>query len=347
MKCFDVKNGDVVINNDISIVSGLELERQMITSVLGTNTGEWFLNENEGINFRLMLTKKPDYDLIRAEIISGLNQINSDYTLTKFSHTLINERNLLLSLVITKKSGEKISLDLNNEEVKKEYLSFASPVENLVELLTTLITIEHECELDNNTLTVKFEGEATDENIINAQSKINSVMPDYITIAYEFEKPKSITKITIDAETSGTAQAELSVLTTTLSIGTIDWGDGTVEEYNSWNRHIHNYSAKGIYTIAIECEIEDIVHLNYIYPDVIAIEVGNSVTYLPSYSLKGSKLTYVKLPRSITKIDMDAFAGSWELTAIHYEGTEEEWNAIDKATDWDYSTSITEIIYNA
>lgn len=345
MKCFDVKNGDVVIaKNEITIVSGLELERQMITSVLGTNTGEWFLNENEGINFRTMLTKKPDYDLIRAEIISGLNQIDSDYVLTDFKHTLDKERNLLLSLVITKKTGEKISLDLNNGEVKKDYLTFENHIENLIALLKTLIVFDFEYELNGYTLTIKFEGEPTDENIINAQSKINSVMPDYITIVYEIEKPKSITKITVNAVKS--AVVEIPRFPNTSEKGVIDWGDGTVEEYNPASSCSHTYVNSGDYDILIDCNLATISGL-YI-ERMVSLELGNSTTRISTTAfMDNSKLKFIKLPKSITHIGNSVFFNCTKLTTIHYEGTEEEWNAIDKYNNWNYGSFVTEIIYNA
>lgn len=187
MKCFTVVNGDITFKkNDIALISGIEHERQVISAVLGTNTGEWFLNENEGINFRVILTKNPDFDLIRSEIISGLNQINSDYVLASFEHTLDKERNLLLSITITR-DGENITLDLNSDS-KKDYVSYNSDIDSLIALLYSLI--------DPTTTTITYNDGVLDvyididsrlygEEVQEIQKTINSIVPDYLKIAYE------------------------------------------------------------------------------------------------------------------------------------------------------------------
>lgn len=59
MTGFQLKNGDVVIeNNEIQMVSDAELIRQTVETVLNTNKGEWFFDEDEGINFDNILGKK-------------------------------------------------------------------------------------------------------------------------------------------------------------------------------------------------------------------------------------------------------------------------------------------------
>lgn len=51
-------NGDVVIKgSDILMVEGSELLAQKVRTVLGTNKGEWFANEDEGIDNRVILGK--------------------------------------------------------------------------------------------------------------------------------------------------------------------------------------------------------------------------------------------------------------------------------------------------
>lgn len=198
MKCFYVFNGDVAIsNNDIVLASGIELERQVITAVLGTNKGEWFLNENEGINFRTMLTKNPDYDLIKAEIISGLNQINSDYSLTSFKHELNSDRNLILTITISKSSGEAIPLTLDTGG--REYVSFEDNIERLTELLNVLVgeVIDNELfdlSYENGVLTVtlSINPRVYEEEIEKVKFIVDSIVPDYIEVVYvisEFPNP--------------------------------------------------------------------------------------------------------------------------------------------------------------
>lgn len=59
MKGFELLNGDVVIKNgEIQMVSGAELLRQTVETVLNTNKGEWFFDIDEGITFSNILGKR-------------------------------------------------------------------------------------------------------------------------------------------------------------------------------------------------------------------------------------------------------------------------------------------------
>ena len=49
-------------------------------------------------------------------------------------------------------------------------------------------------------------------------------------------------------------------------------------------------------------------------------------------------LTSVTIPKSVVEIDAYAFRGCTALTSIIYEGTQEEWDKIDKAERWHYGT---------
>ena len=69
MKGFKLtSSGDVEIkNNQIQMIDGNELLRQTVECVLGTNKGEWFLNPDEGINFRNILGKRiPEQETNKA-----------------------------------------------------------------------------------------------------------------------------------------------------------------------------------------------------------------------------------------------------------------------------------------
>ena len=56
-------------------------------------------------------------------------------------------------------------------------------------------------------------------------------------------------------------------------------------------------------------------------------------------------LQTVVIPESVTSIGDRAFSGCTSLKTINYTGTEEQWNAISKGTDWNYETSLN-VIYN-
>ena len=51
-----------------------------------------------------------------------------------------------------------------------------------------------------------------------------------------------------------------------------------------------------------------------------------------------TSLSQIRIPNSVTSIGMIAFAGCTSLTSINYEGTIEQWNAIEKGTNWDSPT---------
>jgi len=74
------QNGDVVItNNKIEIVSDMELIAQTIRQVLHTNIGEWFGDEDEGIDFRVILTKNPNHDLIEDTIETAVQAVADNF----------------------------------------------------------------------------------------------------------------------------------------------------------------------------------------------------------------------------------------------------------------------------
>ncbi|WP_405381214.1 hypothetical protein [Phascolarctobacterium sp.] len=77
MKTFKLdQNGDVVIkDNKIEYVEGVEIIAQTVRQVLGTNLGEWFNDEEEGIDRYVILTKNPNYDLIQDTINTAVQQV--------------------------------------------------------------------------------------------------------------------------------------------------------------------------------------------------------------------------------------------------------------------------------
>ena len=81
MKGFAIdENGDIVIeNNDIQLINGDDLIRQNVEKLIGTNKGEWFLNKNEGINFKTILKKNPNMDIVRNEILTALQSIDNTF----------------------------------------------------------------------------------------------------------------------------------------------------------------------------------------------------------------------------------------------------------------------------
>lgn len=77
MKTFRLDhNGDVVISdNKIEMVSGTGLVMQTLKQVLNTNLNEWFSDKEEGIDYSVILTKNPNYDLIRDTINTAVAKV--------------------------------------------------------------------------------------------------------------------------------------------------------------------------------------------------------------------------------------------------------------------------------
>ena len=59
-----------------------------------------------------------------------------------------------------------------------------------------------------------------------------------------------------------------------------------------------------------------------------------------------SNLIFVKLvhPSKAEFIGYSAFEGCTSLTNIKFEGTVEQWNAIEKCEDWNYNVPATEVV---
>ncbi|MBE6529140.1 MAG: leucine-rich repeat domain-containing protein [Ruminococcaceae bacterium] len=70
-----------------------------------------------------------------------------------------------------------------------------------------------------------------------------------------------------------------------------------------------------------------------------SMTIGNSVTSIGNGAFFGCEsLTSVTIPDSVTSIGRYAFYDCYSLTEIIFLGTEEEWNAISKGSNWNYNT---------
>lgn len=66
-----------------------------------------------------------------------------------------------------------------------------------------------------------------------------------------------------------------------------------------------------------------------------SIEIPNIVTSIGSYAFYGcSSLTDINIPNSVTSIGNEAFGGCSNLTTINFEGTQEQWDDIEKGLYW-------------
>lgn len=70
-----------------------------------------------------------------------------------------------------------------------------------------------------------------------------------------------------------------------------------------------------------------------------SVTIPKNVTRLDNYAFSAcSSLTSVTIPESVTSIGDTAFYECTSLTSITYQGTQAQWNAVNKGSDWDFLT---------
>lgn len=108
------ENGDVLIeNNQISIVTGNELLRQKVLTVLKTNLREWFFDWEQGVDFENLLGKNANEELARYEIERGLRQVDSTFTLTEFAYSVNDERRATITFAAQLANGETVGGEID------------------------------------------------------------------------------------------------------------------------------------------------------------------------------------------------------------------------------------------
>ena len=98
----------------VSLVSGNELLRQTIECVLQTNKGEWQYDIEEGIDFRKILIKKPNIEIIKHEIRQAIYKIDESLEMSDFNYN-INNRYAEISVILKTSDGEEIVISTNIE----------------------------------------------------------------------------------------------------------------------------------------------------------------------------------------------------------------------------------------
>ena len=74
------------------------------------------------------------------------------------------------------------------------------------------------------------------------------------------------------------------------------------------------------------------------------INIPNNIKTIDESSFKGcTSLESVTIPNSVTTIERSAFEGCTSLTAMTFNGTVEEWNAIEISRYTPFPTSLTVI----
>ena len=69
------------------------------------------------------------------------------------------------------------------------------------------------------------------------------------------------------------------------------------------------------------------------------IEIPDSVTLIKEQAFDGCVgLKTVTIGKGVKNISSFAFSGCTGLTDIYYKGTKEEWNSIEKKSEWDFNS---------
>ena len=76
-----------------------------------------------------------------------------------------------------------------------------------------------------------------------------------------------------------------------------------------------------------------------------SISIPEGVTSIGDYAFSDcSLLTSISIPEGVTSIGDYAFSGCSSLTSITFQGTVEQWRAIDKGTEWNWGTGSYKVI---
>ena len=83
------------------------------------------------------------------------------------------------------------------------------------------------------------------------------------------------------------------------------------------------------------------------YVSLTSVTIPDSVTSIGDSAFENcTSLSSVTIPDSVTSIRSFAFFGCTSLTSIYFTGTQAEWNAISRGTNWDLLTPAYTIHYN-
>lgn len=102
-----------ITNGVVQLADGAELKRQTVECTLNTKKGEWFLNDDLGIDFDVIFVRQQDIneDLIRDTIMDGLSQVDNTFAINNFK-TNFNKstRKLKVDFDAINDDGENIAL---------------------------------------------------------------------------------------------------------------------------------------------------------------------------------------------------------------------------------------------
>ena len=114
MKSFSLneKHDIDIQNNEIQLTEGSELTRQTAECTLNTKVGEWFLNDELGIEFESILGKGvPDDEEVKNVILEGLKQVDDTFRIDEFETSYdYKKRRLTVNFTASTDSGRVIKI---------------------------------------------------------------------------------------------------------------------------------------------------------------------------------------------------------------------------------------------
>ena len=108
------------------------------------------------------------------------------------------------------------------------------------------------------------------------------------------------------------------------------------------------YDCSSLTSIEIPDSVTSIGSYAFDYcTSLTSVVIGDSVTSIGDRAFQDcSSLTSIEIPDSVTSIGAWTFARCTSLTSIKYRGTEAQWQAISKGSEWDYGTGNYTVTYN-
>ena len=119
--------------------------------------------------------------------------------------------------------------------------------------------------------------------------------------------------------------------------------DGSVTSIGHWAF----YDCRSLTSITIPNSVTSIGDMAFRgCSNLTSINISEGVTSIGFYAFSGCyKLTSITIPNSITFLDYGAFNYCENLSTFIFDGTAEEWEKVEKETDWTIECPFTEVIF--
>ena len=164
--------------------------------------------------------------------------------------------------------------------------------------------------------------------------------------------PDSVKTIGSSAFYNCTSLTSITIPDSVTSIGDYAFWNCSSLTYNTYDNGYYLGNESNPYLVLIKakdtsitsCEINSatrFIHSSAFSAcsSLTSITIPDSVTSIGSLAfLNCSSLTSITIPDSVTSIGDSAFYYCYSLTSINFGGTKEQWNAISKGYEWNYST---------